>query len=109
MPSSSAIGPLTTMATPPGCVVIAVWKKRYSGAAIARTTASTTGKYSGRQPASTALIARLRTVIADPLGIGGPISVSSGGSGEAASIASTRSSVGATTGRPSPSWSGSKR
>ena len=107
MPSCSAIGPLTTMAVPPGWVVIAVWKKRYSGAAIARIAASTTGKYSGRQPARTALTARLRTLIDEPLGIGGSMSTSSAASGDAASIAATRSSVGGTTGRPSPICSAS--
>src|SRR5262249_24325610 len=57
MPSRPAIGPLTmtTGAAPP--VVHAVEPTWNSGWSTARTLASTTGKYSGRQPAITALAA----------------------------------------------------
>ena len=95
------MGPLTMTAVPLGWVVIAAWKKRYSGSAIASIAAMTIGKYSGRQPASTALTASLSTVIAAPLGVGPASSTASGGRVTLPSMAATRSGVGATTGSPS--------
>jgi hypothetical protein len=66
----------------------------------ASTAASTTGRYSGRQPAITALIATFSTVAGARSG--GTIATTSLGSRVVpASIASTRRSVGATTGSPS--------
>src|SRR5947208_1288321 len=62
IPSRPAIGPLTMTigAAPP--VVHAVEPTWKSGWSTARTLASTTGKYSGRQPAITAFAATFSTV-----------------------------------------------
>ena len=62
MPSALRIGPLTTkpIAEPP-VVALQAWMPKGS-VAMASTMASTTGKYSGRQPAITALIATFSTL-----------------------------------------------
>ena len=71
-----------------------------SGSQIASTPAITAGKYSGRQPASTALIAILSTVARPSPGATRPMS-SSPSRPLAATAARTRSAVGGTTGSPS--------
>ena len=97
-PQTSRAGPLTMTTGPSPCVVDCMLSMSKSGWLTARTAASTTGKCSGRQPAMTALIAIFSTV-AWP----GPIMpmITSGSVSTPASRASTRSSVGITTGRPS--------
>jgi hypothetical protein len=67
---------------------------------MAWSAAPTTGKYSGRQPAITALMAAFSAVTARSR-TGSWSSTSSGSHEPAASMASTRSSVGGTTGSPS--------
>ncbi len=86
MPISSAIGPLTIAhsAAPP-VLVSTVWRLKASSN-IASSAATTTGKYSGRQPAMTALIAACSIVTPRPRAGRKPISVSG-------SSASTRSSM----------------
>ena len=66
----------------------------------ASTAASTTGMYSGLQPAITALTATFSTVQGWRLGGARP-STSPGSRVVPSSMASTRASVGGTTGRPS--------
>ena len=68
--------------------------------AAAFTAASTTGRYSGRQPAITALIATFSTVHSARSG-GSTHTTSPGARDVPSSIRSTRSSVGGVTGRPS--------
>ncbi len=62
MPRSWRIGPFTTnpSAMPP-VLALAAWMEK-PGSAMASTSASTTGRYSGRQPAMTALSATFSTV-----------------------------------------------
>mgnify|MGYP003342025118 CR=1 FL=1 len=57
-----ASGPLTMIMLPQGCVVACVPCRLYFSVAAARSAASTTGKYSGRAPAITALTATFSTV-----------------------------------------------
>src|SRR6185436_8589471 len=71
------------------------------------TAATITGKYSGRQPAITALIASFSTVVTRQPGGMSPSS-SPGARPPAASIARTRASVGGTTGSPSDHCSAQK-
>jgi len=66
----------------------------------AATAASTTGRYSGRQPAITAFTATFSTVHGTRSG-GAMATISSGARLVPESIASTRFSVGGTSGRPS--------
>ena len=66
----------------------------------ASTAASTTGRYSGLQPASTALIATFSTVHSTRSG-GTTATMSSGARSVPSSMRSTRASVGGTTGSPS--------
>src|SRR5207247_417816 len=81
-------------------VVHAVERTWKSGWRTARTLASTTGKYSGRQPAITAFAATFSTVTVPWSGSMRP-RTSSGAHVAPRSIASTSASVGGTTGRPS--------
>ncbi len=66
----------------------------------ASTAASTTGRYSGLQPAITALIATFSTLHSTRSG-GTTATISSGARVVPCSMRMTRSSVGATSGRPS--------
>ena len=68
---------------------------------IASSAATTTGKYSGLQPAITALIAAFSIVTPRPRAGRKPISVSGSSASTRSSIAWTRSGVGATIGSPS--------
>ena len=67
---------------------------------MAATPATMTGKYAGRQPAITALMARRSTVASPQLG-GSWATTCWGSRLVAASMASTRSGVGGVMGRPS--------
>ncbi len=58
------MGPLTSIITAQGWVVACIAYKLKAGSLMASTAASTTGKYSGKHPAMTALIATLSTVAA---------------------------------------------
>ena len=62
--------------------------------------ATTTGKYSGRQPAMTALMASFSALTTTPRSSTSPM-ISSPRSAAPASIAAMDCSVGGTTGRPS--------
>ena len=75
------------------------WRSKPSSH-IASTPATTTGRYSGRQPAITALIAIFSTVARPKLG-GTSATSASAARPLAATAAATRSRVGGTTGRPS--------
>ena len=100
MPSCSAMGPLTitTGAAPP---VVAWHPARLNGVCkAALTQATTTGKYSGRQPAITALIATFSMVTSELEGWATPRD-SDGSSPQGPSIRRTASSVAGTTGIPS--------
>ena len=101
MPISAAIGPLTIAhsAAPP-VLVSTVWRLNASSN-IASSAATTTGKYSGRQPAMTALIAACSSVTPRPRAGRKPISVSGSSASTTSSSACTRSGVGATIGSPS--------
>ena len=75
------------------------WRSKASSH-IASTPAITTGRYSGRQPAITALTAIFSTVARPKLG-GTRATSSSAARPAAATAAATRSRVGGTTGSPS--------
>ena len=62
-PISFAMGPLT-MKAGHGLDVLAMWFRWNSGSVTASTAATTTGMYSGLQPAMTALIATFSAVTA---------------------------------------------
>ena len=100
MPSRSAMGPLTitTGAAPP---VVAWHPARLNGVCRAAfTQATTTGKYSGRQPAITALMATFSMVTSELEGCAMPRD-SDGSSPQGPSMRCTASSVAGTTGIPS--------
>ena len=94
------IGPFTITTGPTGIVVASTPWMLNSSVQIASTAASTTGRYSGKQPAITALIATFSTVAGARSGAT-IATTSSGARVVPASIASTRREEGATTGRPS--------
>ena len=101
IPISCRMGPLTRTRMPGELVAAeASWMQFGSCLNIASMVASTTGKYSGRQPAITALAAACSAVSARRL-TGTSPNTCSGGRDTYSSIASTRSSVGGTTGSPS--------
>src|SRR5215472_8336624 len=82
-------------------LVVPDWPcKLKRGSQAASTTASSTGKYSGRQPAMTAFTASFSTVARPKLG-GTSATSASRERKVACSMRSTRSRVGGTTGRPS--------
>src|SRR5262249_3256660 len=100
MSSAARAGPLT-MNSGEWKVAVAEtpWRSKASSL-MPSTPAMTTGMYSGRQPAITALMAIFSTVARPKLG--GTKAISSVASRpEPATMASTRSRVGGTTGRPS--------
>src|SRR3989442_8982177 len=94
------IGPLTMTRGVTASVVPDTPTRETSGSQIALTAAMTTGMYSGREPAITALTATRSTVARPLAGATRPIS-SSPPRPLAATVAPTRSAVGGTTGRPS--------
>ena len=99
-PSTPAAGPLTITHTATGLVVAWIACRLNSGAAIPSTAASSKGRYSGSQPARTALIA-MRSTVAAPK----PGAMRATTSWRARCVTSSmrpiRSTVGGTTGRPS--------
>ena len=97
-PMASRTGPLTTTSCPAGWVVTAWACRLNAGSSTACAAAATTGKYSGRQPASTAQAAT-RASVASP--IAGGTRPREASPSRPPSIASTRSAVGGITGRPS--------
>ena len=97
-PIARLTGPLTTTSWPAGCVVTAWPCRLNAGSSTARAAATTTGKYAGRQPARTAQAAT-RSSVASP--IDGGTNPRDTEPSAPPSIASTRSGVGGTTGRPS--------
>src|SRR5262247_326602 len=100
MPIARRIGPLTTITGPTLIVVASTpWMLKASVQA-ASTAAITTGRYSGLQPAITALIATFSTVQGARSG-GTTATTSSAARVVPSSIASTRSGVGGTSGSPS--------
>src|SRR6267143_5325670 len=98
--SARRTGPLTMTSGVTASVVPDTPTRAKSGSQIASTAASTTGRYSGRQPAITALTATRSTVARPLAGATSPIS-SSPRRPLAATAARTRSTLGGTTGRPS--------
>jgi hypothetical protein len=93
------IGPFTTMSvSAPG--VLPLCSTPYRGSAMASTSATSTGMYSGRQPAITPLIATVRTVALRRSGSSTPSSSSASRSAQRRN-ASTRAAVGGTIGNPS--------
>ena len=100
MPISRATGPLTTtrMAAP---IVLTEMACRLNwGSVMALTTATTTGKCSGRQPAMTALMAAFSAVTTRAL-VGSVPRISDGGRPARSRKALTLSAVGGMMGRPS--------
>ena len=94
------MGPFTTISGATGWVVACTESRLKSGSASASMAARTTGKYSGRQPAMTALAA-MRSTVASPWR-GGSTPITSRGSRSVASRnSSTAISVGGTIGSPS--------
>ena len=101
MPIARVPGPLQMMTGPTGIVVASTPWMLNSSLQTASTAAITHGRYSGLQPAITALIATFSTVTSTRSG-GTTATISSRRRGWCrSSIRSTRSSVGGTTGRPS--------
>ena len=105
-PISWRMGPLTMTSGPTKYVVASTPCRLKASVHAASTAAITTGRYSGLQPAMTALMATFSTVAGARFG-GTSATTSPGWREVPASIRATRSSVGGTTGRPSvmPCWS----
>src|SRR5712691_3995983 len=100
MESSRAMGPVTMITGVAGFVVPWMPYRLKGLASMARTAVTMTGKYSGVQPAITALTASLAIVVSPQLGGIGP-SEPDGSRSLPASICATRASVGGTIGSPS--------
>src|SRR6266550_2257766 len=103
-PSFPRTGPLITTSGVGALVVAETPCRSNAGSQMASTAAMTTGRYSGRQPAITALIAIFSTVAGAHSGGIEPIT-SCGSRLVPSSILSTRSAVGGTMGNPSLSFS----
>ena len=99
-PISRAIGPLSSISTVFGWVVALTPLMLNSGRPMPCTAAASAGNMRGSQPAITAQTAAACTVASPWRGAITP-STSSGSRPQYSSIASTRSAVGAITGRPS--------
>jgi transposase InsO family protein len=100
MSSLARIGPFTITSGATASVVPETPSRQKRSSHIASTAATTTGRYSGRQPAITALTATFWTV-ARPNRGGTSAITSSDGRPTAAIAAITRPAVGGTTGSPS--------
>src|SRR5437868_11568814 len=100
-PARSAISPCTIINGATGCVVALTPRRLSFFSPRARVAATSTGMYSGRQPASAALTATMRRVALPNRG-GNTASTSSGPRPQPSSMASTRADGGATNGKPSP-------
>ena len=90
---------MTSSGAAPIVLTVTAWRL-CSGSSIASMVASTTGKYSGRHPAMTALMATFSTVTTLPR-TGSVPSISLGDLPAASRNAPIFSVVGGTTGRPS--------
>ena len=101
MPRRAAIGPFTISHTAAGLVVAWMPCRLKAGSAIASVAAISTGRYSGSQPAMTALIAMRSTVAAPYAGATIRATTLFGLARVCSSIRSTRCGVGGTMGRPS--------
>ena len=99
-PSLSLMGPLIIRSGAHGWVVACIAYRLNAGSDMALNAAVITGKYSGRHPAITELIANFSMVAAPQLGGISQITWSAGMS-EHESISSTRFGVGGVIGRPS--------
>src|SRR5689334_20630419 len=100
MPIERVPGPLQISTGATGIVVASTPCMLNASVQAASTAVITQGRYSGLQPAITAAIATFSTVTSARSG-GTVATTSSGARGVPVSIASTRCSVGGTTGRPS--------
>jgi hypothetical protein len=100
MPMARRTGPFTTITGPEGIVVASSPCMLNSSVQTASTAARTTGRNSGRQPAMTAFTATFSTVQGARSG-GTTATTWSGARVVPSSMATTRSSVGGTSGRPS--------
>src|SRR5882724_10824896 len=100
MSSAPRIGPFTITSGATASVVPDTPSRQNRSSQTASTAASTTGRYSGRQPAITALTAIFSTVARPKLG-GISATSSSRERPEAATAAATRAAVGGTAGSPS--------
>src|SRR5438552_10598309 len=98
--SRCRIGPLTTTSVAEPPVLVMAPCSVNAGSAIARNAASSTGMYSGRQPASTALIATFSAVI-ERRRVASTSTTSSGACPAAARNRRTAGAVAGTTGSPS--------
>jgi hypothetical protein len=94
------IGPLTTTSVADPPVLVIAPCSVNAGSAIASSAAINTGMYSGRQPASTALIATFSAVIVRRR-VGSARTTSAGSRPAASRNRHTESGVAGTTGRPS--------
>ena len=101
MPSRAAAGPLTMISGEHGCVVVCTACRLKTGSASASSAASTTGRYSGSAPASTAFTAA-RSTVAWPSRGASTATTSSRRRRVPVSMRATRSGVGGITGSPSP-------
>jgi len=100
MPISRAIGPLTMIRGVTGCVVAWIESRLKAGSASDSTAVSRTGRYSGRQPAITALIA-IRSTVASPCRGGSTATTSRGSRSVKRRNSRTSAWVGGTMGSPS--------
>jgi len=100
IPTRSRTGPFTITTGPENQVVASSPCMLNSSVQAASTAASTTGRYSVRQPARTALTATFSTVQGTRSG-GTTATISWGSRAVPDNIRSTRSLVGGTTGSPS--------
>ena len=94
------MGPLTIRSGVTGCVVAWTASRLNGGCDTASTAASSTGKYSGRQPAMTALMASF-SIVASPWRGGRMATTSRGSRVVCRRNSATRPSVGGMIGRPS--------
>ena len=94
------MGPLTMMSGATGCVVAWIESRLKAGSARASMAVMTTGRYSGLQPAMTALTA-IRSTVASPCRGGRTATTSRGSRSVKRKNSRTRSSVGGTIGSPS--------
>ena len=108
MPMARRIGPFTITTGPTGMVVASTPWMLNSSVHAASTQASTTGRYSGLQPAITALMATFSTVTSTRSG-GTTATTSSGERVVPSSIRSTLASVGAHDGQPVGPAAGEQR
>ena len=100
MPMSRTTGPETiSSGAEPPVLAVEAWKLK-SGSLAASRAATSTGKYSGRQPAMTALAAAARMLHCRPV-VGCAAMTVSAGRPSIASMARTRDASGGTTGKPS--------